>query len=326
MPKKEIGIIIPAYKGTYLSETLESIISQTDQGFEIYVGDDCSPDDIESIVGRYSKERSIHYHRFNDRLGGISLAGHWERCISLGNEPWVWLFSDDDVMEPRCIEALREHIRESRSRYEVFRLDTLIIDGTGEVYDINPPNPEQEGWMAFLYFWIRKLRQCTMPEWVFSRKAFERNGGFVKFPLAWGSDVATIIKLAAPHGIRTVKGPRVLFRKSDYNISSIRDREVVKRKIDAEMQFVRWLHSFLEGHPDREFPLDGDVVKKLSRIWFLERLKDHHVYLDVGLLLRIFRFMQGTWHYPGVRSLAWLGIINFNVALYLLYRMVRSRR
>lgn len=325
MAREEIGIIIPAYKGAYLSETLESIISQTDQGFVVYVGDDGSPDDIEAIVRKYSRERSIHYHRFSDRVGGISLANHWERCIKLSNERWVWLFSDDDVMEPRCVEALREHIRDAHNSYEVFRFDTLTIDGRGRVSEINPPHPEQEGWMEFLYFWIRGLRRCTMPEWVFSRDVFEKAGGFVKFPLAWGSDVATIIKLGARHGIRTVKGPHVLFRKSEYNISSRRNRAVVKNKIDAEIQFVRWLDSFLDGHTDGEFPLGSDVIRELSRIWFLDRLKAHHVYLDVGMLLRIFGFMRKTWCYPGWRSIAWLGMVNLSFVGYLLYRIFRRK-
>ena len=38
-------------------------------------------------------------------FGGHDLVAQWNRCIQLTqNEPWLWLFSDDDIMGPRCVE------------------------------------------------------------------------------------------------------------------------------------------------------------------------------------------------------------------------------
>ena len=43
MQKKEIAIIIPAFKAFYLEQTLQSFVNQTNKNFTIYIGDDNSP-------------------------------------------------------------------------------------------------------------------------------------------------------------------------------------------------------------------------------------------------------------------------------------------
>ena len=50
---KSLAIIIPAYKDTYLRETLDSLVSQTINDFVVYIGDDCSPYNLKSIVNEY---------------------------------------------------------------------------------------------------------------------------------------------------------------------------------------------------------------------------------------------------------------------------------
>ena len=41
---------------------------------------------------------NIVYSTFDTNLGGVDLAGHWDRCIALAKEPVIWFFSDDDLM------------------------------------------------------------------------------------------------------------------------------------------------------------------------------------------------------------------------------------
>ena len=50
MAQADLAIVIPAYKGTFLQETLESVARQTDRRFHLYIGDDCSPHGLKEIV------------------------------------------------------------------------------------------------------------------------------------------------------------------------------------------------------------------------------------------------------------------------------------
>ena len=77
----------------------------------MYIGDDCSPGNLYSIVEKYENRIPIVYKHFDENLGGKDLVAQWERCIDLvGDEEWIWLFSDDDIMDPTCVENFYRYI------------------------------------------------------------------------------------------------------------------------------------------------------------------------------------------------------------------------
>lgn len=321
----KLAIVIPVYKSKFFYQTLESIFAQTCQDFKLYIGDDCSPDPVKEVIRSLEGRRQLKYTRFEQNLGQRSLVSHWERCIALSNEPWVWLFSDDDMMEKECVEALLGTLNRAGETHDVFRFDTFFIGTDGEIEALNPIHPEWEGWMQFAYFWLRGLRRCTMPELVFSREAFRRTGGFVELPLAWGSDVATLIRLSTSSGITGVKGPRVLFRNSGENISSSRKKSLLKPKLDASMQFVEWLSAHANSNPDPSFPLGANVLHCLSRDWFLDHLERQHSYIDLRECWKIASFMSGFWGNTPRRNLVRLMRSNLTSAACWLHRRISSR-
>lgn len=113
--QNNLAIIIPAYKATFLAAALDSIAAQTCQDFTLYIGDDCSPNNLEVIVDKYRDKINLVYKRFDTNLGGKDLVAQWERCIDMTQgEDWLWLFSDDDVMEKNCVEEFYKTIKENR--------------------------------------------------------------------------------------------------------------------------------------------------------------------------------------------------------------------
>jgi hypothetical protein len=108
------------------------------------------------------------------------------------------------------------------------------------------------------------------PDFVFSRQAFERVGGFQDFPLAWCSDDATWTKLAARHGIVNVAGPRVRWRLSGSNISS-RSAANAQVKVEAQLQFVEWLCGALSSLPRLAGDPDDASLRQWARWWFFEQ-------------------------------------------------------
>lgn len=315
-----LAIVIPAYKARFLRETLESIMTQSCQDFQLYVGDDCSPEPVDEVVRGFAGRRQLHYVRFEQNFGRQSLVRQWERCIALSREPWIWLFSDDDVMEKDCVSKLVGKLEKSGETRDIFRFDTVFIDEDGTIEGLNPIHPDLEGWMQFAYFWLRGQRVCTLPEHVFSRKAFRRTGGFLELPLAWGSDVATVIRLGTQRGIAAVKGPRVFFRNSGENISSSRDKNLLRPKILASMAFVEWLCSYANDHPDPTFPLAPDTLHCLSRDWFLDHLERQHSYLSLQDCSEIACFMSRFWGDSQERNLLRLMILNLSTTRAWLHR------
>lgn len=66
-----MAIVIPAYKGRFLKETLDSIAVQAHKDeFVLYIGDDASPERLDKIVESYQNKVNLVYHRFSENMGG----------------------------------------------------------------------------------------------------------------------------------------------------------------------------------------------------------------------------------------------------------------
>lgn len=57
---KKLAIVIPAYKGRFLKETLDSIAVQAHKDeFVLYIGDDASPERLDKIVESYQNKVNL---------------------------------------------------------------------------------------------------------------------------------------------------------------------------------------------------------------------------------------------------------------------------
>lgn len=95
----DLAVVIPAYKGKYFGETLESLARQSDVDFNVYIGDDCSPEPLAEIVARFNDRLHIRYVRFEENLGGRDLVAQWNRCLALaGREEFVCILDRKSVV------------------------------------------------------------------------------------------------------------------------------------------------------------------------------------------------------------------------------------
>lgn len=243
---ESLAIIIPAYKDSFLSSTLESIANQSDKNFNLYICNDNSPYDIDCIVDNFKKKYSIplKYIKFKENLGGTDLVAHWERCINqTENESLIWLFSDDDIIEYNCVENLFKAVNKNPG-IDVFHFNLSIINTNNNIIKYCKEFPElisSEKFFAYLY---EGKIDARMPEFVFRRKRYEECGGFISFDLAWRSDNATVINLAAYNGIITIPHSKVLWRLSDENISAFDNSSICKRKDSSTINFFNWINDY----------------------------------------------------------------------------------
>lgn len=237
----QLAIVIPAYKAKFLPKTLDSIAAQTDKRFCVYIGDDCSPEDIGSIVEPYKGKFDFVYKRFEANLGGADLVAQWERCISMTQgEKWIWLFSDDDYMDEDCISAFYKTVELEDSHTDLFRFDVKTLnDNTLSEQSSFPERITPE------YLLRKKMsgeNPCFAVEYIFSREIYYEKNGFQNFDLAWHSDIATWMKFGI-NGICTIKGPSVIWRNSGTNITGRSDNHLETRKWMATIDFLSWLRN-----------------------------------------------------------------------------------
>ena len=250
---KKLAIVIPAYKIDFFRDTLESLACQTNKDFTVYIGEDCSPSDFKSLVNEYKDRLDIRYHRFSENLGGSDLVAHWERCIELTHgEPWIWLFSDDDVIGNRCVELFYKEISNGL-KFDVYHFDVKIIDSKGRITYQPSAYPEVIDSETLYKETSKDNIRSFVVENVFSRIIYERVGGFESFPMAWGSDMATWLKMGKDKGLKTICGDCVFWRKSDKNITPSKERDIIKRKFFIQTDFYEWVNKFFGSEDIRKF-------------------------------------------------------------------------
>lgn len=96
-----ISIITPTYNcGNFIAQTIESILSQTYQNWEMIIVDDCSTDDTQTMVEQYTDSR-IHYHRL-EKNSGAAVARN--TALSLAKGRWIAFLDSDDLWLPDKLE------------------------------------------------------------------------------------------------------------------------------------------------------------------------------------------------------------------------------
>jgi glycosyltransferase involved in cell wall biosynthesis len=273
--QQTLAIIVAAFRSRFLAESLASIASQTDQRFHVYVLNDGSKEDLLPVFhDTLAQKTNASYFRFDSNLGHESLAGHWNRCVEqTRGEEWIWLFSDDDVMQPECVSRFYATVASERSDVSVFRFNTLTVDADGNVIAINPPHPSRENAIEFGYHRLASQRLSYASEYIFKREAFNQAGGFVEFPFALGSDDASWIRFTGSRDIHTISGASVLFRDSGANTSSFRSGNAAA-KLCALCDFAAWMRAEFAGQsPVPESPRVKIDMAAMSRAWAFSKLR-----------------------------------------------------
>jgi glycosyltransferase involved in cell wall biosynthesis len=245
-----LAIVLPAYRVRFLREALASLEAQTSHDFRLYVFDDASPDDIASVVNEFRARLPLEYHRFDDNLGGKSLVAHWHRCIArTQGEPWIWLFSDDDIAAPTCAQVFLDAIARDQNPSDLWRFDLEFIDEAGDVTHTCAPHPLFETAAELLEnVLVPRGRDWRAPDHIFSRRVYEKSGGFVDFPNAIFSDTVTWIKFSSLTGVKTLRGPKLSWRFSGSNTTSHsfkRQRHIAK----PLFMFHQWVADFAQILP-----------------------------------------------------------------------------
>lgn len=244
MDNKQLAIVIPAYKIDFFRATLDSLAAQTCKDFAVYIGDDCSPANFEGLVNEYRNKLDIHYQKFVVNMGSRDLVSQWKRCINMTQgEPWLWLFSDDDLMGKRCVELFFNAISHNES-VDLFHFNVDIIDANGHIIKQTTRYPKVLASKSFYKKKSSAQLDSFVVEYIFSRKIYETVDGFQPFDLAWGSDIATWVKMGKEKGIYTLYGDFVYWRKSNKNITPNLERNLVLRKFHIDVDFYKWINEY----------------------------------------------------------------------------------
>jgi glycosyltransferase involved in cell wall biosynthesis len=133
VPRLSVGL--PVYNGErYLAESIDAILGQTFEDFELIISDNASTDDTGEVCRRYQKTDSrVRYYRQPRNVG---LAPNHNFCVEQARgELFKWAAGDDlyarNLLET-CVAALDEY-----PQVVLAHSWTAMIDGDGKVFQAN---------------------------------------------------------------------------------------------------------------------------------------------------------------------------------------------
>lgn len=238
------SFVLPAYKATFLYEAIDGILKQTYADFELIVVNDASPEDIASIVSKFEDSR-ISYYENEENLGRKDLVAQWNHCLSYAEGAFVILASDDDVYSSEYLSEI-DRLVGKYSECDVFSVTVSLIGSKGEIIKEDKVIREFETYGDYVRIKLRGWITSNIASYCFRKEALTGIGGFVTFPLAWHSDVVTVIMLAK-NGVATSAQTLFGFRTSGISISSKRnDATMMLEKLKSHVACKEFLE-FLRG-------------------------------------------------------------------------------
>lgn len=296
-PNPLVSVVIPAYNHEkFIGATIESVLNQSFQNFEIVVVDDGSTDRTAEVVQNYDDCRIIYVHQKNqDAYNAIN------RGMGMARGNFISILNSDDVYASNRLERLLE-IQKQTGALCLFS-DVTPIDDSGDVFD-----DPLFGWNQWhqknrsYYFQTRDLYTAflngnfmvTTSNLFMHRDAVARVGNFCSLRYLHDYDYIFRMMLAFPDRVKYLHDEKLLFYRihsgNTLNQAAIIGREqdqmvirryMLKKVPERHRSRISWLlnrllrieKKLIRTHISA-YPHFSQKVRKYLRLWLLEARRD----------------------------------------------------
>ena len=183
MKKPLVSVIVPTYNGEkFISQTLESIISQDYENLEIVVVDDVSTDNTVEAVQKILESSGRKFQLIKRSVNGHQSAAR-NTGLKASNGEYVIFFDHDDLAEKNFVSSL---VREAEDKNadlvfcgfrEYFKTEDRYTDDTSLIFPKeNISRPED-----LLKIWVNgEINLWSIWNFIFRKKFLTKNK--LKFP------------------------------------------------------------------------------------------------------------------------------------------------
>ncbi len=206
----KVSVVLTTYRRAHiLGETIESILGQTFQDFELLIQDDCSPDETETVGHFWEKsDPRVHYRRTQKNVG---MPGNLNEGILASTGEYVANLHDGDIYEPTLLEkwsaALDAHPR-AAFVFNAYR----DVDSKGETVRIyrEPLAPCVPGHVLLEQIYFRRW-MFDSPVWgtVMGRRTAYLKTGLFEPRFGFVADVDMWMRLAEEYDVAYIAEPLI---------------------------------------------------------------------------------------------------------------------
>ena len=231
--KEPITVIIPTYnKADFISQTIESILRQTYQNFEVVIIDDCSKDNTAQVAQKYLSDK-IRYFRHETNWGP---GATFNDGIEKANTEYVTLIASDDVLLPYHLEYVLNEFKKDNTIETVFpKLKVIDENGKDLNKTITQPFFDKYKMLNQLFY---EGNDIPSPGVAFKKTLFEKVPAYNQ-NLIMMHDYDLNVRCLIHGKTGTVEKPSVLYRRfSDYTVNLSGDVKWLSRCHAAESKIV----------------------------------------------------------------------------------------
>lgn len=233
-----VSIIIPTFNhGAYLKETIQSVLSQTYQNFEIIITDDFSTDKTIDIISGF-KDQRIKLFKFN-KNNGISAALNNGIIQSKGE--YLAILGSDDIFCKTKLAKQIDFLENNPSTGAVFTLANLINENGKPYRDVGAQytsfskqrNMTRYEWLN--YFFMQNNVLCASS--VVIQKKIQEEVGLYDERLLQLQDLDMWIRLCMKNDIYLMqeKLTKYRVRQNNRNISSYTIENQIRLKFELKI-------------------------------------------------------------------------------------------
>lgn len=150
MEKGLVSIIMPSYNtAPYIKETIQSVLDQTYQNWELIIVDDCSTDNTDEVVASIKDER-IRYLK-NEKNSGAAVSRN--RALREAKGRWVAFLDSDDLWMPEKLEKQIFFMEKNGYSFSYTNYEEIDVEGNITGVKITGPKKVTKTGM-FNYCWL----------------------------------------------------------------------------------------------------------------------------------------------------------------------------
>ncbi len=132
----QVSVIIPNYNhAAFLKQRIESVLSQTYQGFEIILLDDGSTDNSKEIIEQYRNHPKVAHVIYSKTNSG-SVFKQWQKGVTLAKGSLIWVAESDDSAAPGFLEKMVALLQQN-DKVGLAYCRTMQIDEAGNETVLN---------------------------------------------------------------------------------------------------------------------------------------------------------------------------------------------
>lgn len=144
-----VSIIMPSYNtAPYIKETIQSVLDQTYQNWELIIVDDCSTDNTDDIVAEIKDER-IRYLK-NEKNSGAAISRN--RALREARGQWVAYLDSDDLWAAEKLEKQIGFMENNSYSFSYTDYEEIDVDGNKTGVRVTGPKKITKTGM-FNYCW-----------------------------------------------------------------------------------------------------------------------------------------------------------------------------